>query len=48
MTLHPTGLPFLIFKNIFKCLDLVILAFLDAMNSKANRPDKRFFNLGFG
>ena len=41
-------IPFLIFKNMFKCLDLVILAFLDAINSKASRPDRRFFNLDFG
>jgi hypothetical protein len=45
---QPTGFPFLIFKNIFKCLDFVILPFLDERNSKARRPDIRFFNLDFG
>lgn len=45
--LQPTGLPFLIFKNTFKCLDIVILPFLDVINSKANKLDTRGLKFDF-
>jgi hypothetical protein len=45
--LQPTGLPFLIFKNKFKCLDFVKLPFLDVINSNANKPEIMYFKLDF-
>jgi hypothetical protein len=45
--LQPTGFPFLIFKNRFRCLDFVIPPFQDDKNSKANKPEIICFKFDF-